>query len=854
MKTKPSSLARSKLTAGVLAILTLLVVAALVPAGLSQQVRPESVPLRNWPVQKQSNQSASVLDSSTNPSNLVFVAITPCRLVDTRAGSDGSGKTGQFGPPSLVAGQARIFLIPESNCGVPAASAYSLNFVSVTPPGQSVGWIAAWPDDQPFPGTVILNAVQGGVVSNSTVVTAGTDGGIQVLATDPADLVIDMNGYYVQAATVQGPAGPQGPVGPQGPPGPPGPVGQLGPQGLRGPTGATGAIGAAGAQGPPVNFRGTWSSTTAYSVGDGVSFAPGGGVRSSYIAVAANTNVEPDTDVAGSGANWALLAEAGATGVAGPVGTTGPTGPTGPQGIQGAQGPVGPTGAQGAQGIQGPPVSFQGTWSNATTYQTGSAVFFNGSSYASLVDNNIGNQPDTSPAQWTLLAQQGGTGPQGSTGPTGPTGPQGPTGATGLQGAQGPVGATGATGAQGPPVNFTGTWSSMTVYSVGDAVSFTPAGGVTSSYIALAANLNIEPDTDVAGGGTTWALLAEAGATGATGLTGPQGATGSTGATGAQGPVGATGATGAQGLTGAAGPAGPTGATGPTGPTGPAGGAIYGDGSDGAGSFGTADWVTSPPVSTLQFTTLSITGTLTVPSGLIIRATGNVTISGSIVVATNANAGQGIASSSAAIDASGGNVVAGGGATSSQLLARMLLNPGVIGGGIGPLTGGAGNAGGGGTVVVLSVGSITISSGGSIHADGAAGGPISGTTTGGGGGGGGIIVLASKTSITNSGTLSAVGGAGAAAISGTSASGGGGGGIVNLLAPSVTSGTVTVAGGAAGSGSDSAGFGGGGGGSAGAGGHSNLGATLATAGGTGLTFTKIMADPSTLFVPGVHLQ
>src|SRR4029079_11309949 len=102
-------------------------------------------------------------------------------------------------PPSLAAGQARVVPVSSSNCGVPVAAAYSMNFVSVTPLGQPVGWIAAWQSDMSWPGTVVLNALQGGVVDNSAMVPAGADGAIQVLATDKADLVIDMNGYYVKA-------------------------------------------------------------------------------------------------------------------------------------------------------------------------------------------------------------------------------------------------------------------------------------------------------------------------------------------------------------------------------------------------------------------------------------------------------------------------------------------------------------------------------------------------------------------------------------------------------------------------------------------------------------------------------
>src|ERR1051326_3259604 len=75
-------------------------------------------------------------------------------------------------------------------------------------------------------------------------------------------------------------------------------------------------------------------------------------------------------------------------------------------------GPPGPRGIRAAPGLQGPPVAFQGTWSNAATYTTGDTVFYNGSSYISLSTGNIGNSP-TNGTPWSLLAQQGTTGQSG---------------------------------------------------------------------------------------------------------------------------------------------------------------------------------------------------------------------------------------------------------------------------------------------------------------------------------------------------------------------------------------------------------------------------------------------------------
>jgi len=222
---------------------------AMMPAIFAQA----PVVVKNWPMSAASATSTAATGSGAG---LVFIAITPCRVMDTR-GTGGSGKTGAFGAPSLVAGQARVVPVPSSNCGVPAAVAYSMNFVSITPSGQPVGWIAAWQDDATWTGTVVLNAYLGGVVDNMAIVPAGADGGIQVLSTDNGDLVIDMNGYYVQAPTIQGPSGPQGPTGntgAPGPAGPPGPVGATGATGAPGPAGPPGPVGATGATGANGNI------------------------------------------------------------------------------------------------------------------------------------------------------------------------------------------------------------------------------------------------------------------------------------------------------------------------------------------------------------------------------------------------------------------------------------------------------------------------------------------------------------------------------------------------------------------------------------------------------------------------
>lgn len=114
-----------------------------------------------------------------------------------------------------------------------------------------------------------------------------------------------------------------GSQGIQGVPGPMGPQGNIGPQGLQGNIGPIGPQGNIGPQGPPVNFKGAYIAGTAYVVGDAVFCASTCTTNgSSYIAMKANTNVDPSTDVSGTGGNWSLLAQVGAVGPIGPIGAT----------------------------------------------------------------------------------------------------------------------------------------------------------------------------------------------------------------------------------------------------------------------------------------------------------------------------------------------------------------------------------------------------------------------------------------------------------------------------------------------------------------------------------------------------
>jgi hypothetical protein len=183
---------------------------ALVSLALTAQVKRE-IPLKQWPTPlyfqptpaeaHASPNAAAQPDAAGTPSpqavstdSLVFVAMTPCRVVDTRVGQ---GFTGPFGPPSLVGQASRTFPIQSSStCTIPAtAEAYSFN-VTVVPPGL-LGFITVFPSGQPRPNASTMNDLNGLILANAAIVAAGVNGSVDVFASSATDLIIDINGYYM---------------------------------------------------------------------------------------------------------------------------------------------------------------------------------------------------------------------------------------------------------------------------------------------------------------------------------------------------------------------------------------------------------------------------------------------------------------------------------------------------------------------------------------------------------------------------------------------------------------------------------------------------------------------------------
>jgi hypothetical protein len=183
----------------------------------------KEIPLKNWAAPlywspNQAERETSVRTGSeirpmvtpVSNSPLTFVAITPCRLVDTRGLPGGFTGVTPFSGPSFtpsstvtfpVQSTAETMTTTPSPCGtIPSvAQAYSFNITVIPKTAGGIGFVTVWPNGSSQPGVSTINDDQGDILANAAIVPAGTpSGGVNVFNSGPAsmDLIIDMNGYY----------------------------------------------------------------------------------------------------------------------------------------------------------------------------------------------------------------------------------------------------------------------------------------------------------------------------------------------------------------------------------------------------------------------------------------------------------------------------------------------------------------------------------------------------------------------------------------------------------------------------------------------------------------------------------
>ncbi len=117
-----------------------------------------------------------------------FYSVTPCRVLDTRSGTQG---------PALSAGSTRTVVVGNT-CGVPqGATAVSLNVTVVSPTGA--GDLRIFPAGVALPLVSAINYGVGQTRANNATVTLSSTGLLSVFceqATGTVDLIVDVNGYF----------------------------------------------------------------------------------------------------------------------------------------------------------------------------------------------------------------------------------------------------------------------------------------------------------------------------------------------------------------------------------------------------------------------------------------------------------------------------------------------------------------------------------------------------------------------------------------------------------------------------------------------------------------------------------
>ena len=158
-------------------------------------VAAQNIPLRNWQVPPARMGRAGLTKQTLGAisASAAFVAVTPCRVVDTR------NAAGPYGGPAFTGSETRTYDITASACqSIPVAAAYSLNFTIVNFSGGG-GFVAAYPSGTARPNTSTVTFGKDPLygVANAAIVPASI-GSIDVYSSGSTQLIIDINGYFIE--------------------------------------------------------------------------------------------------------------------------------------------------------------------------------------------------------------------------------------------------------------------------------------------------------------------------------------------------------------------------------------------------------------------------------------------------------------------------------------------------------------------------------------------------------------------------------------------------------------------------------------------------------------------------------
>jgi hypothetical protein len=145
----------------------------------------------------------------TGASGLVYYPLPkPIRVLDTRIGATAL-YNGSNGNHSFIAGQTMTYTLANITYGgstIPAAAqVVVVNLSAILPKGQ--GYLTIYPSPADVSGAnrpliSSMNYRDAAVTSNTSYLTVGTDGIVNVYSLRATDLVLDVSGYYAPAGTV----------------------------------------------------------------------------------------------------------------------------------------------------------------------------------------------------------------------------------------------------------------------------------------------------------------------------------------------------------------------------------------------------------------------------------------------------------------------------------------------------------------------------------------------------------------------------------------------------------------------------------------------------------------------------
>lgn len=136
---------------------------------------------------------------------LSYYPADQCRLVDTRyflglfgSLALGGAYRGSFGGPMFA--EEAVRTVPIASAPVcqgltTAAKAWVLN-ATVLPNGSPMPFLTLWPTGQPRPNASMLNAFQGQVITNQSIVPVGPNGAVDIFAFRPTHLILEVSGMF----------------------------------------------------------------------------------------------------------------------------------------------------------------------------------------------------------------------------------------------------------------------------------------------------------------------------------------------------------------------------------------------------------------------------------------------------------------------------------------------------------------------------------------------------------------------------------------------------------------------------------------------------------------------------------